>query len=96
MTSSGSNELRQLAGKMRVDPHIAGQVAAGELGEIEAVVQDWPENAIGESVVVFLVILLGEIRQHIGRCRPLYRLRRRFRIWRRRFRSSRTTRLDGA
>ena len=38
----GSNELRQLAGKMRVDPHIARQVAARKLGEIEAIVQDWP------------------------------------------------------
>ena len=38
----GSNELRQLAGKMRVDSQIASQVAAGELGEVEAIVQDRP------------------------------------------------------
>ena len=37
-----SNELRQLAGKMGVHSHIARQVAAGKLGEIEAIVQDWP------------------------------------------------------
>ena len=37
-----SNELRQLAGKMGVDSHIARQVAARELGEVEAIVQDRP------------------------------------------------------
>jgi hypothetical protein len=77
----GSNELRQLAPKVRVDPQVARQVTAGKLGEVEPVVQDWPQNAIGKSVVELLVILLGEIRQHIRRVRPLYRLGRRFRIW---------------
>ena len=33
----------------------------GELGALELVVQDRPQYAIGKSVVVLLVILLGQI-----------------------------------
>src|SRR3954452_4056770 len=61
----GPNDLVQFVGEMLVDTQIAGEIAARKLGEIEAVVQNRPEHAVGEAVVVFLVILLAEIGHHI-------------------------------
>ena len=51
----------QLLRKMIVDPQIAREVAAGEFGEIDTIVQDRPQHAVGEAIVVFLEVLLGEI-----------------------------------
>ena len=53
-------------GEMPVHPEIAGQVAAGELGQVDPVMQDRPQHAIGEAVVIFLVVLLGQIGDDIS------------------------------
>ena len=58
--------LVQLAREMIVDPQIAAQIAARELGEIDAIVQDRPQHTIGEAVVVFLVVLPGEVDGDVG------------------------------
>src|SRR3954471_15068058 len=50
---------------MLVATQIAGEIAAREFGEIEAIVQNRPKDAVGKAVVVFLVILLAEIGHHI-------------------------------
>src|SRR4051794_7656804 len=64
---------------MLVDPHVAGKVAARELGQIEAIMQDRPEHAIGEAVVVFLVVLGVQTGRHeldvvVVDCRGLERI----------------------
>jgi hypothetical protein len=56
----------QLAREVIIDTQIAAQIAARELGKVNAVVQDRPQHAIGEAVVVFLVVLLREIERDIG------------------------------
>src|SRR5215472_2067077 len=47
----------------------------GEFRAIELIVQDRPQYAIGESVVVFLVILLGEIAHDVSNVVALDRAR---------------------
>ena len=54
-------DLGQLVGEVPVDAEIAGEVAAVELGEIDPVVQDRPQHPVGEAVVIFLVVLLGQV-----------------------------------
>ena len=72
----GLEDLRQLGGEMLVHPEIAGQVAAIELGQVDAIMQHRPQHAVGEAVVIFLVVLLGEIGHHerallaLDRARP--------------------------
>jgi hypothetical protein len=53
-------DLRKLAGEVAVHSEIAGEVAAGELGQIDAIMQDRPQHPVGEAVVVFLIVLLGQ------------------------------------
>lgn len=61
----GPKKLVQFRGKALVDPHIAAEVAAGEFRQVQPVMQDRPEHAVGISIVVFLKIFLGEVGQHI-------------------------------
>ena len=56
----GAQHLVELVGEMLVDAHVAGEIAARELGLIEAIVQDRPEHPVGEAVVVFLVVVGAE------------------------------------
>ena len=53
--------LLQFIGEMIVDAQIAGQIAAREFREIEPVMQDRPQHAVGEAVVIFVVILLRQV-----------------------------------
>ena len=62
----GLQQLVQLVCEMHIDPQVAAEVAAREFGEVEPVVQDRPQHAVGEAVVVFLVVLLGEVGHHVA------------------------------
>jgi hypothetical protein len=62
----GLEQLVQLPGEGVVDPQVAAEIAMREFRALELVVQDRPQHAIGKSVVVLLVILLGEITDDIG------------------------------
>ena len=59
-------DIVELRGEMRVDPPIPAQIAARELGEIEPVVQNGPEHAIGEAAVVLLIVGFSEIGHDVG------------------------------
>ncbi len=50
---------------MLVDTHISTEIATRELGHIQPVMQNRPEHSIGESIVIFLVVLFGQIGQDI-------------------------------
>ena len=67
------NEFVQLAREMLVDPHVAGEIAAGKLGEVQPIVQDRPQHPIGKAVVVFVVIFLGQIGNDVGNAALSYR-----------------------
>ena len=61
MMSSGREQLLQIAREEFVDAEIAAEIAAREFGEIEPVMQDRPQHAVGEAVVEFLVVVLAQI-----------------------------------
>ena len=62
----GLDDPLELGREMIVHPHVAGEVAPRELGEVEAEVEDRPQHAIGEAVVIFLVVLDREIGHDVG------------------------------
>src|SRR5262249_49851307 len=70
----GLHDLRQLFGEVPVDTEIAGEVAAAELGQVDTVVQHRPQNTVGKAVVIFLVVLLGEIGDDVSSLCPFHRL----------------------
>ena len=51
---------------MGIDAQIAVEIDRVEFGQIDAVVEDRPQHAIGEAVVIFLEIGLREIERDIG------------------------------
>lgn len=57
----GFDDLFEFRGETVIDAEIATQIAAGKLGEIKAVMEDWPQHPIGKAVVIFLVIFPREI-----------------------------------
>jgi len=56
----GAGELRQEAGEAAVDVLVGSEVAVGEVGEVDAVVEDRPEGAVGVAEVIALMLGLGE------------------------------------
>src|ERR1035437_9169190 len=66
----------QIAGEKFIDPEIATEIAAGEFGEGEPVMQDRPQHTIGEAVVKFLVIVLAQTDGDVGDVVVLDRLGR--------------------
>src|SRR3989304_1230649 len=62
----GLQDFIQLGGKMGVNPYVAAQIAEREFRQVEPVVQDRPEHPVGEAVVVFLKVVVGEVCHHIG------------------------------
>ena len=90
----GPQDLGELGGKVLVHAEIAGEVAAGEFGQVDAIVQDRPQHPIGEAVVVFLVVLLRQVGDDVSGSRPLDRLGGDFVGCGPRFRSSRTIRSE--
>ena len=61
------DEFVQLAGKMLVDAHVAGEIAARKLGEVQPIVQDRPQHSIGKAIVIFVVIFLSQIGNDVGK-----------------------------
>ena len=51
----------ELFGEQAVDAHVAALVGARIFLQVDPVVQDRPQHPVGEAVVVFLIVGLGEI-----------------------------------
>ena len=51
----------ELIGEQAVDAHVAALVGARIFLQIDPIVQDRPQHPVGEAVVIFLVIGLGEV-----------------------------------
>ena len=62
----GFDDLFELGREMIVHPHISGEIAPCELREVQPEMQDRPQHPVGEAVVVFLVVVLGQIGDHVG------------------------------
>ncbi|MNZ96173.1 hypothetical protein D3C78_1153550 [compost metagenome] len=61
----GFEERAEAFGEEFVDPLVAAEIGLVELGEIDPVVQDRPQHAVGEAVVVLLEILRAHVGQHV-------------------------------
>ena len=48
-----------MPGEKLVDAEIATEIAARELGEVEAIMQNRPQHAVREAVVEFLVVVFA-------------------------------------
>ena len=59
-------QCAQAVGEQAVDADVAAGVSAGVLLQIDAVVEDRPQHAVGEAVVVFLDVVLRQINEDIG------------------------------
>ena len=46
---------------MLVHPEITCEVASIELGQIDAIMQHRPQHPVGEAIIIFLIVLLGEV-----------------------------------
>ena len=56
----------QAVGEHAVDADVAAGVGAGVLLQIDPVVKDRPQHAVGEAVVIFLNVVLRQIDEDIG------------------------------
>jgi len=79
------DDLFQLVGEVLIHPEIAAEIPARELGKIQPVMQYRPQHAIGETIVVFLIIFVRQIGDDVfdvlvldgPRLQRLWRVRRR-------------------
>ena len=62
----GLQQTVELIGKMGVDAPVAAEIAARKFRQIEPVVQDRPQHLIGEAVVIFLIVGVDEVGNHVG------------------------------
>ena len=51
---------------MPVDPHVAAGVRARVFLQVDPVVKDRPQHAVGEAVVIFLKVVRRQIDQDVG------------------------------
>ena len=51
----------QTIGEHAIDPHIAAGVGAGIFLQVDAVVKDRPQHAVGEAVVIFLDVVFRQV-----------------------------------
>ena len=51
----------ELIGEQAVDAHVAALVGARIFLQVDPIVQDRPQHPVGEAVVIFLVVGLGEV-----------------------------------
>ena len=55
----------QAIGEHAIDAHVAAGVGAGIFLQVDAVVKDRPQHAVGEAVVIFLDVVLRQIDQDV-------------------------------
>ncbi len=58
-------DARYVIGEDPVDALIAAEIAVRIFGEIDAIVQDRPEDPIGKAVVIFLIVGVREVDHRI-------------------------------
>ena len=62
----GPQQLFKMTGEILVDAYIAAEVATCEFGEIEPIMQNWPQHTVRKTVVEFLVVVLGQINSGVS------------------------------
>src|SRR5262249_40397645 len=55
------DDLFELGGEMIVDPEIAAEVAARKLCQVQPIMENRPQHPIGETVIVFLELVLRQV-----------------------------------
>ena len=61
----GAGELRQQPGEAAVDRLVGGELGLVEMREVDAVVEDRPERAVGVAEVVAVVLGLGQVGERV-------------------------------
>ncbi len=61
-----AQDVVQLSRELRVDAPIAAEIAARKLREIEPIMQDRPQHAIGKAAVIFLIVRIDQVRHDVG------------------------------
>ena len=61
----GAGELRQQPGEAAVDRLVGGELGLVEVREVDAVVEDRPERAVGVAEVVAVVLGLGQVGERV-------------------------------
>jgi len=51
----------ELGREMIIDPEISAEIPTRELSEIKPVMQNRPQHTVGEAVVIFLVVVVGQV-----------------------------------
>jgi hypothetical protein len=59
------DDLFELRRKMIVDLEISAEIPMRKLGEVQTVMQDWPQYPVGEAPVVFFVAFLRKVCDYI-------------------------------
>jgi hypothetical protein len=62
----GTQQLMKLAGKLLVHPEIGGGIAFRQIGEVEAVVTNWPKCSVGEAAIILFDIATRKVAYRIG------------------------------
>ncbi len=60
------DQRAQSSAEHPVDPHVAARVGARVFLQVDPVVKDGPEHAVGETVVIFLNVVRPQIEQDVG------------------------------
>ena len=59
------DDFLELGRETIIDPEISAEIPGREPSEVQPVMQDWPQYPICKAAVIFLKILLGQIRDCI-------------------------------
>src|SRR6476661_1885557 len=62
----GPQQRLKMSCEILVDAEIAAEVATGEFGEFEPIVEDRPQHTVCETIVEFLVVIFAEIDGGVG------------------------------
>lgn len=70
-----AQEARHLICEIGIDADVAGEVRACVFRKIGPIVQHRPQHAVGEAVVIFMIVRRGEIERHVVQILALDHLR---------------------
>src|SRR6516164_2918325 len=60
------DDLFKLGREVIIDLEISTEISACELGEVQSIMQDWPQHSIGKAPVIFVKTLLRKVGDHIS------------------------------
>src|SRR6516164_10020230 len=59
------DDLFKLGREMIIDLEISGEIPACELGEVQPIMQNWPQHLIGKAAVIFVKAFLRQVGDYV-------------------------------